>query len=91
MYMYTGDKVRCVTKIHVVAIPNVVEVWVILYRSLWVCATFSIAVNYPGIHFEKQQGQHILKNPLIVNSMIEKVCTHTLVQPQTCCSMDSHI
>lgn len=27
-----------------------------------------------GIHFEKDKGQHILKNPLIVNSMIEKVC-----------------
>ena len=26
-----------------------------------------------GIHFEKDKGQHILKNPLIINSMIEKV------------------
>ncbi|CAI8038185.1 Probable dimethyladenosine transferase [Geodia barretti] len=25
-----------------------------------------------GIHFEKEKGQHILKNPLIINSMIEK-------------------
>ena len=26
-----------------------------------------------GIHFEKDKGQHILKNPLVINSMIEKV------------------
>lgn len=30
-----------------------------------------------GIMFEKEKGQHILKNPLIINAMIEKVsCCH---------------
>ena len=28
-----------------------------------------------GILFVKDKGQHILKNPLVINSMIEKVCT----------------
>lgn len=27
-----------------------------------------------GIRFNKDFGQHILKNPLIITSMIEKVC-----------------
>ncbi len=27
----------------------------------------------PGIMFNKDKGQHILKNPLIINAMIEKV------------------
>ena len=31
-----------------------------------------------GIHFEKEKGQHILTNPLIVNSIVEKVYTNTI-------------
>lgn len=27
-----------------------------------------------GIMFEKSLGQHILRNPLIISSMVEKVC-----------------
>lgn len=27
-----------------------------------------------GLRFNKEFGQHILKNPMIVTSMIEKVC-----------------
>ena len=33
------------------------------------CVTFTLL----GILFAKDKGQHILKNPLVVNSMIEKV------------------
>lgn len=31
-------------------------------------------VQKQGIRFNKDLGQHILKNPLVVTSMIEKVC-----------------
>lgn len=37
------------------------------------CATFAA-----GIMFEKDKGQHILKNPLIINSMVEKVSKYAV-------------
>lgn len=49
-----------------------------------------------GIHFEKDKGQHILKNPQIVTNMVEKVncmciysVTHELCVPKEIkyCSM----
>uniref|UniRef100_K1PRP0 Putative dimethyladenosine transferase n=1 Tax=Magallana gigas TaxID=29159 RepID=K1PRP0_MAGGI len=35
-------------------------------------------VQKQGINFNKEFGQHILKNPLVVNSMIEKPCVLNL-------------
>lgn len=40
-----------------------------------VCARFCIVLAIIGILFVKDKGQHILKNPLVINSMIEKVRT----------------
>lgn len=37
---------------------------------------------FSGINFNKDFGQHILKNPLVVNSMVEKVCFIHEVQRQ---------
>jgi hypothetical protein len=34
---------------------------------------FRIYDNFLGINFNKDFGQHILKNPLIITSMVEKV------------------
>lgn len=35
-------------------------------------------MSVTGIMFNTGIGQHILKNPLIVNSVIEKVCSASL-------------
>ena len=45
-------------------------------ESVELCVWSVISI---GIHFEKEKGQHILKNPLIINSMIEKVNLHFLL------------
>ena len=37
------------------------------------CGWCYLLIIIAGIHFEKSSGQHMLKNPLIINSMIEKV------------------
>ena len=42
-----------------------------------VLPAFAVVIQpYPvtGPRFDKSQGQHILKNPLVLNSVVEKVC-----------------
>ncbi|CAH8824612.1 unnamed protein product [Trichobilharzia szidati] len=36
------------------------------------CDSSGLAVKTGGIKFQKSKGQHILKNPLVINTMIEK-------------------
>lgn len=37
---------------------------------VWFCFILSI----PGLQFKTEHGQHILKNPLVITSLVEKVC-----------------
>ena len=55
----------------------VCTLWVIYLKHSSVKGAAHILYQYDaivGIMFEKDKGQHILKNPLVVNSMVEKVC-----------------
>ena len=45
------------------------------FRSHKQNAAGSAANQKQGIRFNKDFGQHILKNPLIITSMVEKVTT----------------
>ena len=31
-------------------------------------------LSFPALQFKTEQGQHILKNPLVITSLVEKVC-----------------
>ena len=72
----------------------VCTLWVIYLKHSSVKSAAHILYQYDaivGIMFEKDKGQHILKNPLVVNSMVEKVCVYVFVCVCVCVCVCVHV